>query len=220
MAGAASAAGIEAHLAAADAVMALDGILDAFHEAGHVAAYLHFAQPFEFVVLHPQPFVRGLERFHSPLVQATLCVSGPIAEAKYSKRSIYDVLANSGRHDAAMANDALRSYRMEQVARIIEACGRSPSMDMALDAARIIVDQRWRDVCRLSAALLRYERLSSDEVLQVIGRPDPGILTTRVVKAEPLSDNPASLRGEYADAVMEGTGGRRRGNQSANIDDR
>jgi hypothetical protein len=149
----------------------LDAAYDAFHEAGHVAGYIYFAQPYEFVALTPKPVVRGLDRTHSPMVEAVLCLSGPVSEAKYSRVPVIEVLARAGRVDRTMTLEALQRYPPERVAAITAKYGRPPSLPVAIEFATGLIDREWRSVCKLAAALLRYDRLSAEEVLAVLGRP-------------------------------------------------
>jgi hypothetical protein len=101
------------------------------------------------------------------MTEATLCLSGPVSEAKYSRKSIYQVLAGAGRADRRMATRALQDYQPEHIARIVEP------LQVAIEIATELIEREWRLVCKLSAALLQYERLSADEVLQVIGPRAP-----------------------------------------------
>jgi hypothetical protein len=152
----------------------LDPLLDAYHEAGHVAGgYLHFdiAHQFAYVNLRP-PYVRGLGGDRPIFVECIIDLAGPLSEARYSRRPIHEVLARAGRIDRQMARQALERYpdEPEQYYAILEHYGEPPTLDLMIGLARGVVDQRWREICLVASMLLHHERLSSAAVVELLDR--------------------------------------------------
>jgi hypothetical protein len=150
----------------------LDTVLDCYHESGHCLAFVAqgLGHQIGYVIASPtRACVHDLGGQRTPLNEAVIDMAGPISEARYARQSIYEILQRAGRTDFKMANEALRRYSVDEFAKFIGQYGRSPSLCMAIDMATDLVERHWREICRLIAALLQRERLSSEEVMEVLG---------------------------------------------------
>jgi hypothetical protein len=141
----------------------------AWHEAGHVAAHLRFGLRFNRVLIHPTD--DGLDvvgavtvtdagnREFSGLKYAIICLCGPASEARFTNVSVRQLLASPiAATDLRMAEDALQ-----------HATG-SPSFDVAIAAARRVIEAEWSRIDRLARALRRHGELSYDECKRIAAR--------------------------------------------------
>ena len=87
----------------------------AYHESGHCLGYIHFQLPFRHLSVYkyktehePSGLMRGLRHRTTPLIQATICLSGPAAESRFTGQPLVDCLKHHGHIDCDMALDALR----------------------------------------------------------------------------------------------------------------
>jgi hypothetical protein len=94
--------------------MNLDAVLNAYHEAGHALAFVHFgiARQLRRIVLQP-PVCDDLgcgpgER--TLLQDAVMKLCGPQAEAGYTRKPVGDILPYAGRCDYADAMKTLARY--------------------------------------------------------------------------------------------------------------
>jgi hypothetical protein len=99
---------------------------------------------------------RRSNRDYGGLKQAIICLSGSWTEARYTNTNLRQLLTtNVARVDVEMAEDALR-----------HATG-SPPLDVAIRAARRVVELEWNRIDRVAVQLRRRFELDFEECRRI-----------------------------------------------------
>jgi hypothetical protein len=93
---------------------------------------------------------------YSGLKKATICLAGPIGEARYRNVCLCDVRASGvAETDFKMAMEALSRPQ-------------APPLAVVLAATQRLVEQQWPRITRLAVQLRRRGELGYDECLQIV----------------------------------------------------
>jgi hypothetical protein len=130
----------------------------AYHEAGHATAHLVLGHPFIYVTAHATPNDKGnlgwvayppgaLQPHPKPsnLEDAICALAGPVAEVRYTRQSLVNLLFDAGHND-------LRHV-------VSELAKNQAAYYMALRFARRLVRKHWDIVVCLALALVACGRL-------------------------------------------------------------
>lgn len=132
----------------------------AYHEAGHVAAYLDMGKKFHSVTIIPDSDTDGKVNSCGEKMRhcdrAVIDFSGPFAEARYRKK---DPLCCGIAGDIASASASVKKW-----AGMLSL----PDEEVALDLeqqARWIVKTQWDFICRIADKLIERKTLMYDDVV-------------------------------------------------------
>jgi hypothetical protein len=147
-------------------------IVIAYHEAGHAAIFLDRRFKFETVEIGDNPSVKCPAGQRRPyLVRAVTSAGGPIAEARYSRKSLKSVFETHGADDFRMCQEALAELRddNEQLLKAVALFNGEPEIEHVVGLARRVVTRQWPFICKLAASLLIHRRLTYGETLKLLG---------------------------------------------------
>lgn len=159
----------------------------AYHEAGHVIAWLHYGYELEFVSIDPikcmettsnknercDGWVSIKNNTSSPFEQAVFTISGCVAEAKSRKCNVLKCIEEGGYEDDEKMEEILDCYYgclTEGLQNFSIGKGEPRLILTALvvNESRGIIHKEWIKIDRLAHALLKRKTLTYDEIIEIL----------------------------------------------------